>query len=184
MEMVESRFKMRRKSQKITLENYLDFIDSNKQLDLTVHNLNEKVLVDAVNTIELMDLRRSTLQEEISSEAFVSLDEVIKDLTHINWQECCASSLQTICFSNGVRDSVHRKEKTNASASSMPNKQPPMKKKKAASQQSPTVTIEQVDVTEGVESVNNEQVEVAESVNDEQVAFSGVMCVQSAVGVS
>ncbi|XP_060211423.1 uncharacterized protein LOC132638628 isoform X2 [Lycium barbarum] len=120
--------------------------------------------------MDLMDLRRSTLQEEISSEAFVSLNEAIKDLTHLNWQECCVTSLQTICFSNGVKDSVHRKEKTNASASSVLN-MPPMKKQKAPSQQSAGVTNEQVDVTEA-------------SVNDEQVAFSGVMCVQSAMGVS
>ncbi|XP_060211424.1 uncharacterized protein LOC132638628 isoform X3 [Lycium barbarum] len=167
----------------ISLENYLDFIDSNKRLHLTVGNLNDiisihgfkkhkgqkNVLVDTVRSMDLMDLRRSTLQEEISSEAFVSLNEAIKDLTHLNWQECCVTSLQTICFSNGVKDSVHRKEKTNASASSVLN-MPPMKKQKAPSQQSADVTNEQVDVTEG-------------SVNDEQVGFSGVMCVQSAVGV-
>ncbi|KAK4344133.1 hypothetical protein RND71_037227 [Anisodus tanguticus] len=130
---------MRRKSHKITLENNLDFIDSNKQLHLTIDNLNErlllvfKVLVDAVNMMELMDLRHSTLQEEISSDAFISLDEAIKDLTHLDWQECCASSLQTICFSNGVNVSVHCKEKTNASASSVLNRPPPMKNKKVRS---------------------------------------------------
>ncbi|XP_055801027.1 uncharacterized protein LOC129870317 [Solanum dulcamara] len=147
MEMVESRFRMMKKSQKMTLEKYLDYIDSNKQFDLTIANLNEiisihgfkktkgqkKVLAEAVNTIELMDLRRSTLQEEISSEAFVSLDEAIKDLTHLNWQECCVTSLQTICFSNGVRDSNHCQAKTNASASSMPNMPPPTKKPKVRS---------------------------------------------------
>ncbi|MCE2055710.1 hypothetical protein HAX54_043264 [Datura stramonium] len=148
--MVESRFRMRKKSQKLTLENYIDFIDSNKQLDLTTANLNEiisihgfkkakgqkKVLADAVNTIELMDMRRSTLQEEISSDAFVSLDEAIKDLTRLSWQECCVTSLQTICFSNGVNDSFHCQEKTNASASSMPEMQPPTKKTKARSVES------------------------------------------------
>ncbi|KAJ8527805.1 hypothetical protein K7X08_015256 [Anisodus acutangulus] len=126
---------------------------------------------DAVNMMELMDLRHSTLQEEISSDAFISLDEAIKDLTHLDWQECCASSLQTICFSNGVNVSVHCKEKTNASASSVLNRPPPMKNKKAPSQQSAGLTNEQVDLIE-------------ESVNDEQVAFSGVIGVQSAVSVS
>ncbi|CAN4075461.1 unnamed protein product [Withania somnifera] len=77
-----------------------------------------------------MDLRRSTLQEEISSEVFVSLDEIINDLTHLNWQECCVTSLQTICFSNGINDSDNFQAKTNASASSMPNRPPPMKKPK------------------------------------------------------
>lgn len=80
--------------------------------------------------MEFLDLGRSTLQEEISSEeAFVSVDEAIKDLTQLNWQECCVASLQTICFSADavVRDySNHcheKKKKTNntASASSMPN---------------------------------------------------------------
>uniref|UniRef100_M1ADA5 DUF7787 domain-containing protein n=1 Tax=Solanum tuberosum TaxID=4113 RepID=M1ADA5_SOLTU len=133
MQMVESRFRMKKKSQKMTLEKYVDFIDSNKQFDLTIPNLNEKVLADAVNTIELMDLRRSTLQEEISSEAFVTLDEAIRDLTHLNWQECCVTSLQTICFSNGVNGSDHCQAKTNASASSMPNIPPPTKKPKVRS---------------------------------------------------
>ncbi|XP_049347134.1 uncharacterized protein LOC125811652 [Solanum verrucosum] len=147
MQMVESRFRMKKKSQKMTLEKYVDFIDSNKQFDLTIPNLNEiisihgfkkskrqkKVLADAVNTIELMDLQRSTLQEEISSEAFVTLDEAIKDLTHLNWQECCVTSLQTICFSNGVNGSDHCQAKTNASASSMPNIPPPTKTPKVRS---------------------------------------------------
>ncbi|CAN4097040.1 unnamed protein product [Withania somnifera] len=142
--MVESRLRMKSKSQNLILEKYLDFVNSNKQLHLTVANLHQiismhgfkkikgqkKVLADAVNTIELMDLQRSTLQEEISSEACVSLDETVNDLTHLNWQECCVTSLQTICFSSGVKDSDHCQEKTNASASSMPNMPPPMKKPK------------------------------------------------------
>ncbi|TMW94647.1 hypothetical protein EJD97_009971 [Solanum chilense] len=144
MQMVESRFRMKKKSQKMTLEKYVDFIDSKKQSDLTIPNLNEiisihgfkkskrqkKVLADAVNTMELIDLRRSTLQEEISSEAFVTLDEAIKDLTNLNWQECCVTSLQTICFSNGVNGSDHCQAKTNATASSIP---PPTKKPKVRS---------------------------------------------------
>ncbi|XP_019232513.1 PREDICTED: stress protein DDR48 isoform X2 [Nicotiana attenuata] len=134
---------------KISLENYLDIIHSHKQLDdLNIANLKEiismhgfkkmettkNVLIEAVKTMELMDLSRSTLQEEISSEeAVVSVDEAIKDLTQLNWQECCVASLQTICFSADgvVRDySNHchekkkkKKKKTNndASASSVPN---------------------------------------------------------------
>ncbi|XP_016502400.1 uncharacterized protein LOC107820599 isoform X1 [Nicotiana tabacum] len=140
--------KTQKKKKKISLENYLDIIHSHKQLDdLNIANLKEiismhgfkkmgttkNVLIEAVKTMELMDLSRSTLQEEISSEeAFVSVDEAIKHLTQLNWQECCVASLQTICFSadEAVRDySNHchekktKKKKTNndASASSMPN---------------------------------------------------------------
>lgn len=83
--------------------------------------------------MELIDLRRSTLQEEISSEAFVTLDEAIKDLTNLNWQECCVTSLQTICFSTGVNGSDHCQAKTNATASSIPNIPPPTKKPKVRS---------------------------------------------------
>ncbi|KAF3627111.1 hypothetical protein FXO38_28153 [Capsicum annuum] len=134
MDVVESRYRVMKKSQKMTLEKYLDFVGSNKQLDLTVANLNDKVLADAVNTIELMDLRRSTLQEEISSEAFISLDEAINDLTRLNWQECCVTSLQTICFSNGVNNSGQCQARTNASASSIQNMAPPTKKAKVQCQ--------------------------------------------------
>ncbi|KAM3382694.1 hypothetical protein P3S68_008269 [Capsicum galapagoense] len=148
MDVVESRYRVMKKSQKMTLEKYLDFVGSNKQLDLTVANLNDiisihgfkktkgqkKVLADAVNTIELMDLRRSTLQEEISSEAFISLDEAINDLTRLNWQECCVTSLQTICFSNGVNNSGQCQARTNASASSIQNMAPPTKKAKVRCQ--------------------------------------------------
>lgn len=45
MQMVESRLRMKKKSQKMTVEKYVDFIDSKKQFDLTIPNLNEVSLL-------------------------------------------------------------------------------------------------------------------------------------------
>ncbi|XP_059664341.1 uncharacterized protein LOC132310133 [Cornus florida] len=96
----------------ISLEDYVDFIDSQKQFDLTVNHLNQviemhgfkkihkkpkKVLIDAVDAIELMDPSRSTLEDSnISSCAFITLEEAISDLADLNWQECCVTSIQTL----------------------------------------------------------------------------------------
>lgn len=46
----------------------------------------------------------------IPSEVFISLNKAIKHLTHLNLQECCATTLQTTCFSNEVRDADHRQD--------------------------------------------------------------------------
>lgn len=53
--------------------------------------------MEAVKTMELMDPSRSTLGDsDISSDAFISLDDLIKDVKELQWQECCITSLQTI----------------------------------------------------------------------------------------
>nr|XP_018629967.1 uncharacterized protein LOC104107097 isoform X2 [Nicotiana tomentosiformis] len=162
---------------KISLENYLDIIHSHKQLDdLNIANLKEiismhgfkkmettkNILIEAVKTMELLDLGRSTLQEEISSEAFVSVDEAIKDLTQLNWQECCVASLQTICFSadavvraysNHCHEKKTKKKKTNntSSASSMPNTMlPPTDKEGSQADMTKQSTITQV-ATQGTD---------------------------------
>lgn len=63
MEMVESRLRMMKKSQEMTLEKYLYFIDSNKKFDLTTANLNEVSLSFSLN------LR--TVHVEVSINCFV-----------------------------------------------------------------------------------------------------------------
>ncbi|XP_028104549.1 uncharacterized protein LOC114303614 [Camellia sinensis] len=100
------------RNEKLSLDHYLSVIATHKQLHLTVNLLNQiidmhgfkkihktakKVLIDAVNSMELMDPSRSTLNEEnVSSCAHMTLEEVIKDLADLKWQECCVTSIQTL----------------------------------------------------------------------------------------
>lgn len=61
----------------------------------------QKVLIEAVNSIELIHPSRSTIQNDnVSSCAFIPMEVVIKDLVDLNWQECTVTSLQTLNFMN------------------------------------------------------------------------------------
>ena len=60
----------------------------------------QQAMVDAVNTIELIDPCRSTLSQNIKSCAGMTLKQVISDLRDLNWQECCVTSLENISSSN------------------------------------------------------------------------------------
>ncbi|XAR72559.1 hypothetical protein NMG60_11019244, partial [Bertholletia excelsa] len=110
---------------------YTNFIDRNKQSDLTNSLLNQiiemhgfrkpsggtaqkaehlqrfyclnlqKVLIDALNSINLMDPIRSTLNDAIiSASAFITFQEAINDISDLNWQECCITSIQTLSSLN------------------------------------------------------------------------------------
>jgi len=101
-----------RKMEKITLEDYLQFTSTHKQFDLTVNHLNQiiemhgfkkihkktkNVLIEAVESMELMDPSRSTIEDSnISSCAFITLEEAINDLADLNWQDCCVTSMETL----------------------------------------------------------------------------------------
>lgn len=63
----------------------------------------QKVITDAVNTLDLVDPSRCTLKDNVSPLAFVALEDVIADLNDLNWQECCVTSIQTL---NSWKDSV------------------------------------------------------------------------------
>ncbi|KAF5762322.1 hypothetical protein HanXRQr2_Chr16g0775381 [Helianthus annuus] len=97
---------------KVTLESYLNL----EHMDaisphmlrkiLTIHgfksfNVPKDDLLDAVRSIELMDAHHSTLQSDVSSNAFLSLNDVIRDLSLLHWQECCITNIETI---NSVTD--------------------------------------------------------------------------------
>lgn len=56
----------------------------------------QKVLIDAVESLDLVDLPRSTLCQSVSAFAAVSLDEAVADLGELNWQECCVTSVETL----------------------------------------------------------------------------------------
>ncbi|XWS44562.1 hypothetical protein CRYUN_Cryun15aG0057000 [Craigia yunnanensis] len=102
---------MEAKKQKISLEHYIDFLSSHKQLPLTVNFLNQiisfhglkkvikgpkKALRDAVETLDLMDLSRSTLKSSISLTAWLTEEEIIEDLNRLEWKECCVTSIQAL----------------------------------------------------------------------------------------
>ncbi|OMO61084.1 hypothetical protein COLO4_33572 [Corchorus olitorius] len=102
---------MKGSNPKISLEGYIDFVSSHKQLPLTKNFLNQiisihgfrkmfrhpkQALCDAVETLDLMDLSRSTLKSSISASAPLTEKEIIGDLSHLEWQECCVTSIQTL----------------------------------------------------------------------------------------
>ncbi|KAK1439140.1 hypothetical protein QVD17_04955 [Tagetes erecta] len=92
---------------KLTLEDYLNL----EHMDVISIDMLRKVLMmhgfkslkipkndlkDAVRSIELMKAHHSTLQSDVSSNAFLCLDDVIKDLSLLQWHECCITSIETI----------------------------------------------------------------------------------------
>ncbi|KAB2064162.1 hypothetical protein ERO13_A09G001600v2 [Gossypium hirsutum] len=95
---------------KLSVEDYIQFLSSHKQRPLTINFLNQiisihgfkkltkhkKELSDAVETLDLMDLSRSTLKSSISSNAWLTEKEVIGDLNCLEWQECCVTSIQAL----------------------------------------------------------------------------------------
>lgn len=53
--------------------------------------------MEIVKTMEVMDPSRSTLEDDaVSSNALLTMDDLVKDLNELKWQECCVTSLQTI----------------------------------------------------------------------------------------
>ncbi|KAE9456051.1 hypothetical protein C3L33_12041, partial [Rhododendron williamsianum] len=88
----------------LSLDDYHSFIDSNKQIHLALKKLTQiigmhgfNVTMEAVKSIDLMEPSRSTRNEEnVSSNAFMTLEEAISDLKQLNWQECCVTSIQTV----------------------------------------------------------------------------------------
>ncbi|KAE8672413.1 putative Vacuolar protein sorting-associated protein 13A [Hibiscus syriacus] len=98
------------KKRKLSLEGYIDFLNSHKQLPLTVDCLSQifsihgfkklkvakKELRDAVKTLDLIDPSRSTLRASISSNAWLTQEELIGDLSRLDWQECCVTAIETL----------------------------------------------------------------------------------------
>ncbi|TKY66772.1 hypothetical protein E2542_SST09661 [Spatholobus suberectus] len=104
------------KNDKLCLEDYLHLLHSRQTLHLTMNQLNQvirihgfkkihhapkKVLVDAVESLDLVDLPRSTLRESVSAFAAVALEDAVADLGELNWQECCVTSVEKLSFCDG-----------------------------------------------------------------------------------
>ncbi|KAL8496667.1 hypothetical protein ACS0TY_020381 [Phlomoides rotata] len=98
---------MTTKNRKLTIEDYLDFIKNrDHQLNhcqlrkvISMHGfrgfgVQKSILLDVVKTINLMDLRRSTLKDgSVSGDACLTLKGVINDLNDLQWQECRVTSV-------------------------------------------------------------------------------------------
>ncbi|KAK1405070.1 hypothetical protein POM88_004675 [Heracleum sosnowskyi] len=100
------------KIRNLTVQKYLGFCESHNHSDLNVYqlkkvisihgfkttlpNVRKEVLIDAVDSIELMDLTRSTINDDnVSSYAFITSGEAMKDLMCLNWTECSLTSFKT-----------------------------------------------------------------------------------------
>ncbi|KAF1002355.1 hypothetical protein AG4045_022272, partial [Apium graveolens] len=58
-----------------------------------------EVLIDAVDSIKLMELTRSTFNDDnMSSDVFITSQEAIKDLICLNWIECSVTSFITVNY--------------------------------------------------------------------------------------
>ncbi|CAI9776447.1 unnamed protein product [Fraxinus pennsylvanica] len=106
MEMVEET--LTKKQKQMLVMEYLDLVDGHKNLvDLTVCQLNQKNLMEMVSRIQLMNLSRSTLQDDgIFPCGCLALKEVIKDLKDIDWNECHITSLSTQNAANSASSSA------------------------------------------------------------------------------
>ncbi|KAJ6931023.1 hypothetical protein NC652_014512 [Populus alba x Populus x berolinensis] len=97
----------------ISLEDYLHFFLSHKQFGLSpnflnqiirmhgfkkIHKVSQKVLIDAVDKIDLVNLSRSTVKEknEISSCTLMNMEDIVADLNKLDWQECRVTSIQSL----------------------------------------------------------------------------------------
>ncbi|KAG2397102.1 hypothetical protein LR48_Vigan08g095200 [Vigna angularis] len=117
------------KKDKLWLDDYLRLLHSRQTLHLTINQLNQvirihgfkkihhapkvlfslklylkfllKVLVEAVESLDLVDVPRSTLRDSVSAFAAVALEDVLADLAQLKWQECCETFVERISFSEG-----------------------------------------------------------------------------------
>ncbi|KAL6566742.1 hypothetical protein OROMI_015146 [Orobanche minor] len=89
---------MAKKHRKLAMEDYIDFID-NRTLSLTASKQSSactNLLIEMISTMDLMNLRRSTLLDVgVSGDACFTLKEVIQDLKDLDWQECHVTSILT-----------------------------------------------------------------------------------------
>ncbi|XP_068664169.1 uncharacterized protein [Aristolochia californica] len=97
---------------KLSLENYDDFTQipgrrpefslSKLQEIITMHGFiklhgHKKLeILEACCSIDLMHSRRSTLKDDVSSDAFLSIEEVKQDLANLGWQKCEVQTLQIV----------------------------------------------------------------------------------------
>ncbi|KAL0360751.1 UNVERIFIED_CONTAM: hypothetical protein Sradi_3759600 [Sesamum radiatum] len=141
MEIVEEGAVMvAKKKGELAIEDYLDFVDD-RSLNLTIPQLRQQLLVDMVTTMDLMDLRRSTLRDAaVSGDACFTLEEVINDLKDLDWQECHVTSLLAL----GAVGSASCSSATSDATASVKRKRPKRLRRKRTE-----VGAEQSDISTG-----------------------------------
>ncbi|KAJ8435132.1 hypothetical protein Cgig2_020775 [Carnegiea gigantea] len=100
--MKQSHSRTKAKNKLMYLENYIAFLRSRDLQRLTCDQLKQKAVEEGVAMIKPIDPARSTLNDSISSQAITNLDEAIKDLAALNWQECSVTSIKSINSQNYV----------------------------------------------------------------------------------
>nr|GLL45483.1 uncharacterized protein LOC109169630 isoform X2 [Ipomoea trifida] len=161
----------RRARGKLTVEEYLYFIDSHKELELSVDHLREvlllelhiidmhgfvkmsktpkKLVLEAVDSLELMNPGRSTLQDDsVSSHVHLTVEEVIKDLDDLKWQECCVTSLHTFNGLNHTSSQVQF-QRSKVPAPPPANKRTGRPKKQKLSSTSDSIASYTTDIIDG-----------------------------------
>lgn len=54
-----------------------------------------------MESLDLVDVPRSTLRDSVSALAAVAVEDVVADLAEMKWQECCVTSMERISLSEG-----------------------------------------------------------------------------------
>ncbi|KAJ0054498.1 hypothetical protein Pint_02409 [Pistacia integerrima] len=89
--------KARKEKEKLSMETYIVFILSHKQIAMhgfkRINKAPSSVLMNAVKALDVMDPSRSTLNENISPFASITLNHILADLNELFWQECCITSI-------------------------------------------------------------------------------------------
>ncbi|KAL5558231.1 hypothetical protein UlMin_034442 [Ulmus minor] len=65
-----------------------------------LHKIQKKIIMDATIALPLKDVSRSTLNESISPSELATLEDVIDDLSRLDWQECSFTSIETLKSKN------------------------------------------------------------------------------------
>ncbi|CAN1229502.1 hypothetical protein LINPERPRIM_LOCUS3144 [Linum perenne] len=89
-----------------------------------------KILTEALEELDLMDISRSTIKRstEISSSASITLDELVDDLNKLDWQECRVTSVEA--FYSQKRSSAPADISLTQPANSSPQSVSALKKRK------------------------------------------------------
>ncbi|PRQ50095.1 hypothetical protein RchiOBHm_Chr2g0129301 [Rosa chinensis] len=85
---------------KMSLDDYLLLLQSGSHLHLTVSHLNQIISMHGYKKIhkvhKLLNPCRSTLRDYISPFVTTKMDDVFADLSDLNWQDCCITSIHTL----------------------------------------------------------------------------------------
>ncbi|XP_020597124.1 uncharacterized protein LOC110036912 isoform X2 [Phalaenopsis equestris] len=115
-----------RETNGLCLEDYARFFNKEEELQLTrpslckVQNIKKSSLLDVLRTVDLTPPGRSTIEEcplRSSTDAELSLDEVMKDIASLGWHECPIVSILTI-YNNSAKEAAKENAPISSSCTS------------------------------------------------------------------